>query len=382
MAIKFSFWKTLLFWIGILVSGQSLAKDYFFSGTVGKYPVYMSLDIENETVSAFYFYKNKLIDIYLVGKMKGSVLYLTTDFGLEDQSEVFKLTWNSKKCNGTWTKGGKTLKVNLTAVPDSDPKNSRCERNTFIRDNHYPLVSRAKIELFQLKALDSTRTVSGKLIRYFEEVHTGMILFRVDDGYTNEELMRMNQFLEALHVSYFLSALECSSYSETPIYFDISARHIHFNPEWMCFAVTGSYYCGGAHPDEFSDVVNFSIISGKNHKLEDFITDQTIANDTNLNSKFNELVLNYFGEKHPELFNVTEESKNDPGIALDLECEYNRPELWSFEYLQGVATPTGFYLIPGFEHFRSYCNWPDWSFIPYSQLESLIKPEFKSITEW
>lgn len=385
MVIKFSYTKTLLFWFGILVSGQVLANEYFFSGTIGKYPVYLNLDVENESVSAYYFYENKLIDIYLTGKIKGSVLYLTTDFGLrdkEDPAEVFKLNWNPEKCSGTWTKGAKTLKVNLTAVPDSDPKNARCERNPYIRDNHYPSASRAKIELFRLKALDSVRTVNGKLVRYFEETHTGMILYRVDGGYEKDQLIRVNQFLEALHVSYFLSALECGSYSETPVYFDISARHIHFNPEWMCFAVTGSYYCGGAHPDKFSDVINFSVSSGKNYTLEDLIATPVTTSDTNMNSNFSEIVLDYFREKYPDFFNFTEEDKNDPNIALDMECEYNRPELWSLEYLQGVAIPTGFYLIPAFEHFRSYCNWPDWSVIPYSQLESLIKPEFKSITEW
>jgi hypothetical protein len=374
--IKSFGYTTLLWLLFVLCYSRSNAAVYSYSGTLEKLPIYLSINFAKEEISATYFYKNKLVNIDLVGKRKNDFLYLSNDFGLEDEEsiaaiETFKLKWNPKICTGTWTKGSRVLKVNLKALTAKELSHPKHLNNPYIQASGLNDLNKIKTGLFRLKSLDSVTYEAGIKVRHFREVNTGLTFFRVDSGYTQPQLVQINQFLESIHLDYFFEVLSCRSYSRYEVYFDVAPYRIFFNSEWMAFGLMGSFYCGGAHPDELTQTINFHIPSGKDCSLSE-ILNQFSSLDSDTHSEiFSEEVLAYFKQIKPDYFTETTDSQ-------DMECEYNRPELWNLE-MSAILQENGILLVPTMEHYRGFCNWPDWSFVPYKVIATHIDPRFKSI---
>lgn len=355
---------------------------YSFAGKIDKFPIYLSVSFDGNSISGSYFYKNQLVNIDLTGKMKDKILYLSNDFDMNDEEntiEVFKLNWNTKNSNGTWTKNKKVLKVTLSPIPDSELNPTKLKNNPFLNATAYNPLTRVKIGLFKLAKIDTMLQIDGRNLSYFKETHSNIQLFRVDNGYSATELNSINQFLESKHIDHFLGYLDCKSYSRYEVYYDFNYDQIRFNKEWFCFATIGSYYCGGAHPDEYMESVNFHIPSKRNYKLDELIHDIEISDETYGNSMFNKIVVQYFKKNNPEYFSEDEKSDDESEENIDNACEYYRPELYTLS-ISAVATKDGFMLFPYFEHYRGFCNWPSWCVIPYSELNTLIPEKFKTIT--
>lgn len=379
------FKKSLIVFFFFGLNFTALADNtYSFAGKIDKFPIYLSVSFEGSSISGVYFYKNQLVNIDLTGKMKDKTLYLSNDFDMNEEEskiEVFKLNWNTKSCNGTWTKNKKVFKVNLTPVSEADKNPLKLKNNPYLNPSQYSILSRVKIGLFKLAKLDTINQIDGRNLTFFRETHTDVDLFRVENGYSAEELVSINQFLEAKHIEHFLGFLDCKSYSRYEVYYDFSYQDISFGKEWFTYATIGSYYCGGAHPDEYMESVNYHIPSKRSFSLEDIISDVKIADEVYSNSTFNKLVVDYFKRTQPDYFNTT--SNPDDGSEENSEeaCEYSRPELYTLS-ISAVATKDGFVLYPYFEHYRGFCNWPSWCIVPYSEIGQLIPEKFKSITRW
>lgn len=357
---------------------------YSFAGKIDKFPIYMEVSIDGNSISGAYFYKNQLVNIPLTGRFQGKTLYLTNDFEVgeaEEKIEVFKLNWNTKSCTGSWIKNKKTLKVNLNPIPAAELNPAKINTNPFLKASEYSALNRVKIGLFKLTKIDSILQVDGRTLCFFKETHSQIQLFRVDNGYSPDELTGINAFLEFKHISHYLGYLECKSYSMYEVYYEFSYEDINFSKEWFTFATIGSYYCGGAHPDEYMEAVNYHIPSKKNFELEDIIQDIPTSDETLNNSTFTKQVIAYFERTHPEYFDRSVSNENSDSENMDDECEYNRPELYTVS-ISGVATKDGFVLFPYFEHYRGFCNWPSWCVVPYTELANLIPASKQSIMKW
>jgi hypothetical protein len=361
--------KTRLIFLFLFFTGfnQIHGQTHSFSGTIGKYPIYIEFTLDGSKVEGYYFYKNKLIDIGFSGAYKAGVITAkTTDgFGeVVENPEIFKFKWPNKTPIGTWTNKGKTSELKLlplTAKETSSPKwdNSYLAQQMSDISN----LKKVKIGLFKLKEDGQPRIINRVKVRYFTEVNSGLTFFRIDSGFVANKLNDMNSYLEFFHISEFLGSLDCGSYSSYGSDYNFDVSNITVSNDLICFSVFATFYCGGAHPDEVNFGMNYDLKTRSKINSEDYLI-------SGKEEAFQQLVLAYFTKTYPGYFDP--ERPDD-----DMECEYNNPELWTTD-CSFTFTDEGLKLHPSFAHYKAPCLDPEWAVVPYSELKELIKPEYYS----
>lgn len=364
---SFSKRKLLLsFFLFMTCSTKIWGQTHSFSGTIGKYPIYLQFTLEGSNVEGTYFYKNKLINISLSGNYKSGVIILNSKDAYGDtpkNPEVFKFKWPNKVLEGTWTYKGKSTPLKLAALTSKETDNPKCSNPYFKKETSSDL-TKVKVGLFKLKEDGPVRIVNQVKIRQFKEVLTGISLFRIDSGLVSEKQKDANFYLEYLHLSEFLSSLECTSSSTFGSDYIFDASNIMISNDLVCFSVFVAYFCGGAHPEESSYGVNFNLNTHKKAESSDYLLPGKEA-------AFEERIFTYLSKKNPGYF-------DGEMVDDDMECEYNNPELWTAD-CNFVFTAWGVRLFPSFPHYKAPCLEPEWSIIPYSELKDLIKPEYRRI---
>ncbi len=341
------------------------AQTHSFSGTIGKYPIYIQFSLEGSKVEGYYFYKNKLIDISLSGNYKsGFITLLSKDVYGEttENPETFKFNWPNKLPEGTWTQQGKSLPLKLTALTPKETSSPKCS-NPYVKKEAYVAndLTKVKIGLFKLKQDGPVTSVNHVKIRTFSEVLTGISLFRIDSGLVAEKQKDANLYLEYLQLSEFLTSLECGSYSAFGADYNFNVSDITISNDLMCFSVFLVFYCGGAHPEESSYGMNYNLNTHQQIESDDYLIPEK-------EKAFDERVLAYLSKENPGYF--------DSDMPDDeMLCEYNNPELWT-SGCHFVFTSDGVRLLPSFPHYKAPCMDPEWSVIPYSELKDLVKPEY------
>jgi hypothetical protein len=355
----------------LFCSNQLVGQTHSFSGTIGKYPIYLQMTITGSNVEGYYFYKNKLIDISLAGSFKSGTITLNSsdEYVVEvTDPETFKFKWPSKAIEGTWTQKGKSLPLKLTPLSAKETNSSKCSNPYFKKEvSAASDLTKVKVGLLKLKQVNSVQIINHIKIRYFEEVNTKITLFRIDSGLVAEKQNNANLYLEYLQISECLSSLECASYSSYGSDYNYSVSDINLSNDLICFSVFTSYYCGGPHPDESNYGINYHLNSQTKITSSDYLI-------PNKETAFEERVYNYLAKTVPEYFQERSESDSDDP---EMDCEYNNRELWTTD-CSFVFTPEGIRLLPSFAHYASFCLNPEWSVIPYSELKDLIKPEYYS----
>lgn len=342
-----------------------------YSGTIGKYPIYLQIKVKDGKASGYYFYKNKLIDISLSGTYQGGLVTLkaTDEFGnAVTDPETLTFKWSNKILSGTWLQKGKSLPLKLSPLSAKETSSPKC-LNTHLKKSN-PItndLTKVKIGLFKLKEVDSTRTINGIKIRFFKELNTEIELFRIDSGMTATKQKDANSYLEYLHLSEFLESLECASYSSYGSDFGYGIGDLTLSNDLICFSVFKTYYCGGAHPDEENYGINYDL----NTQTKVHSSDYLMAANTTV---FEERVYRYLTQRAPEYFNQSNESDSS---NPDMDCAYSRKELWTTD-CEFVFTANGIKLLPSFAHYAAFCLEPEWAVIPYSEIDDVIKPEYLS----
>lgn len=363
---SFSARKGLLsFFLFIICTGKICSQTHSLSGTIGKYPIYLQFTLEGSGAEGTYFYKNKLINISLSGSYKSGFITLTSKdvYGeTPENPEVFKFKWPNKVLEGTWTYKGKSTPLKLAALTPKELNSPKCSNPYFKKEaSANNDLTKVKVGLFKLKEDGPVRVINQVKIRQFKEVLTGISLFRIDSGLVAEKQKDANLYLENFHISEFLQALECASYSAFGSDYSFDASNISISNDLMCFSVFVAYYCGGAHPEESSYGINYNLNTHEKIESGDYLLPGKEA-------AFEERVFTYLSKENPGYFEG--EMTDD-----DMECEYNNPELWTAD-CNFVFTTSGVRLLPSFPHYKAPCLDPEWSVIPYSELKDLIKPEF------
>lgn len=344
---------------------KSFSQTHSFSGTIGKYPIYLQFTLEGSKVEGYYFYKNKLIDISLSGNYKtGFITLVSKDVYDEtaENPETFKFKWPNKLPEGTWAYEGKSLPLKLAALTPKETSSPKCSNPYFKKEvSAASDLTKVKIGLFKLKQDGPAKTINQVKIREFSEVLTGISLFRIDSGLVAEKQKDANLYLEYLQLSKFLTSLECASYSASGSDYSFSVSNITISNDLMCFSVFSVFYCGGAHPDESSYGVNYNLNTHQKIEVSDYLK-------PGKENEFNERLLAYLTKENPGYFNG--DMPDD-----EMGCEYNNPELWTTD-CNFVFTASGIRLLPSFPHYKAPCLDPEWSVIPYSEVKDLVKPEY------
>lgn len=369
-----SFSKRMLllpFFLFILCVGKIYGQTHSFSGTIGKYPIYIEMTIEGSSVSGHYFYKNKLIDISLAGTSKAGLITLKSsdEYGQDiSDPETFKFKWPNKTIEGTWSQKGKSLPLKLAALTAKETGSPKCS-NPYFKKEVYAAsdLTKVKVGLFKLKEVNTVQTINHIKIRYFEEVNTKIALFRIDSGLVAEKQKDANLYLEFLQISEFLSSLECATYSTYGSDYSYSVSDITISNDLISFSVFTAFFCGGAHPEESNYGISYDLTKHQTIKSSDFL----ISGKENT---YEERVYAYLAKNTPKYFNENNESEE---YDVGMECEYSKKELWTVD-CDFVFTSDGIKLLPSFPHYAAPCLEPEWAVIPYSELKDLIKPEYYS----
>lgn len=344
-------------------------ETHSFSGSIGKYPIYLQLNITGSNVSGYYFYKNKLIDISFIGTYKAGLVTLkvTDPFGeVPEEPEVFKFKWPNKTPVGTWANKGKSLELKLLPLTLKETSSPKLLNPYFVKENpeinnpNSPLI-KVKVGLFKLKEDGPTSISNGIKIRYFKEITTGISLFRIDSGLVADKQKDANLYLESFQLSEFFRSMECASYSTYGADYNFNVSTISISNDLLCFSVFVAYYCGGAHPEENNYGVNFDLNTHQRIESGDYLLPGKEA-------VFETRVFDYLSGTYPGYF-----SKESPEDVM--ECEYYTRELWTSD-CDFTFTDEGLKLHPSFPHYKAPCLDPEWAVIPYSELKAVIKPEF------
>lgn len=365
---SFSKGKLLLsFFLFMAYPGKIYSQTHSLSGTIGKYPIYLQFTLEGNSTEGYYFYKNKLINIPLSGSYKSGFITLTSKdvYGeTPENPEVFKFKWPNKVLEGTWTHKGKSTPLKLAALTPKELNSPKCSNPYFKKETSSTNdLTKVKVGLFKLKEDGLPRMVNKVKIRQFKEVLTGISLFRIDSGLVAEKQKDANFYLEYLHLSEFLTSLECASNSAFGSDYSFDASNITISNDLLCFSVFTAYYCGGAHPEESSYGINYNLNTHKKIESGEYLIPGKEA-------AFEERVFACLAKENPGYF-------EGDMVDDDMECEYNNQELWTAD-CNFVFTGSGVRLLPSFPHYKAPCLDPEWSVIPYSELKDLIKPEYYS----
>lgn len=360
-------YRLLSLFIFLISSSQIFGQIHSFSGTIGKYPVYFQMTIEGSNVTGYYFYKNKLTDLPLSGTYKSGMITLKSsdEYGGDiSEPETFKFKWPNKAPEGSWSKKGKQLGLKLNPLTTKETNSPKCSnphlvKSDFVKND----LIRVKIGLFRLKEVDSVKTINRIKIRHFEEVLTGIELFRIDSGMVAEKQKDANSYLEYLQISEFLESLSCASYSTYGAEYNFGLTSLSLSTDFLCFSVFKTYYCGGAHPNEDNYAVNYNLNTHETVSWSEYLIPgkETI---------YDERIYAYLAKSAPEYF---DESNSTESADVYVDCNYSQRSLWVD--CDFVFTADGVKLLPSFAHFAAFCLEPEWAIVPYSELKDLIKPE-------
>ena len=291
------YYVLLLFFVGF-----SFVNAQTYEGSIGKYPIYLELDVdyEDDNATAFYFYKSQLKQIDLKGTYKDSKLEIFTND--DDDIESFSLVLDDDKITGVWQKGNRQLNVKLK------------KGNT-------------NLETFKRQTLafvrDSITTHHNKSLVWLTEVHSKKISFRLGNGFNKSQREFVNKILDSIHTKNAIIALECN-------WADFRPEIELVSNQYLSFSETYELYCGGAHPNYGVQGYNFDL---KNLKQLKLLTD--------LYPKLN----------HFELLKNKYQNDKD----LQSECEYfDDKSHW--DYYSWIITEKGLVVAPSYPHAMTPCE--------------------------
>lgn len=294
--------KIKLIVLSLFYSLFSQAQTY--EGKIGDFEILLDLSLQEgrTEASALYFYKSK--SIYLDGFYENSELILSVHFGEElEKKELFKLKKDKTKLTGIWQSNGKNLKVELkeTSIDIDDYRESKFE---FVRD--------------------SVSTLGTKELVWFTELFSEERLFRLGNGFTKSQREFLNPILDAMHIMYAYTNLDCI-YVERTIDLKLVSDH------YVSFIDHLSLYCGGPHPNYETVGYNFDI---KNKIALEEITDLFP------NLEFYSILKNKY--------------QNDSNLVE--ECKYFNDEApWQNHYTW-FMNKEGLSIMPFYPHGMTYCG--------------------------
>ncbi|WP_397364461.1 hypothetical protein [Olleya sp. R77988] len=311
----------------ILLLFPIVAWSQAYAGYVGKIPIHLEISInENDDdptkgrLDGCYFYDSKLISIPLSGVFDNDNYTMVDGYhyfedSVNDADEVFNLQKNGNQLIGTLKLKEDTFKVVLTKTEEDPIDDYRDPKLTFIKD--------------------SVSTYQDKQLVWFHEKYSGAQLFRLGNGFTQQQRETFNLKLDSLHLEDATGALDCNSWFEL-------SHTIHLvDSQFISFRKSYSVYCGGAHPSHGTVGYTFDLTT---LKLIDTI--ETL---------------------YPEVdfFKLLKDKYQDETDEFQDECDVFT-EASNWDYKQWNLTPKGVNLTPSYPHAMTACE--DDYFLSYDEI--------------
>jgi len=363
-----------------------LSETLLLKGTVGKSPIVMQLEIEdNENVYGNYFYTKTGLNIPFEGVTldKKFSFHAGSRFNEKEKQELFVLDRKGDSFTGKWTFNGKTLTVNLERITKDDVKHPYAI-NPYLRDENFDDLDYYRSSLAQFERMDSITVINGVSLQWFRETHSGIEIYRVVKGLPMDQITFVNNYLEALQVEAFTHYGSCS-YGGDETEYSVYMSYTFVNKDFLSFAMGYNYYCGGAHPDYSTNFHNLDLKNQKKLNADDILQFEGIVSKEDNYSLWSIYRENSFGPiingalqaAYPAYFQNENENESENEEYYEGEdCNYNNPALWAFSDV--LITETGLQFSAYFPRYMRSCDDPEWAVLPYSELKEFINPAYKS----
>jgi len=342
-----------------------------YQGAIGSFPIVMMLeyDVSNKTEPyiASYFYKKQKRDIELSGKSINGLIIIYLKDENNKVSETFCLKKNGATLQGTWENGTKTLNVLLTEITNIEAIPHRSIQLPNIKKGS-EVYSYLKSAEMVLKKADSTSQFMNYTLSWWTEAKSEITFFRVQNGYSESILKKINSFLEEKQFEYLDNYYSCKTKPKDEIDYSADMKPAFLDDKYLSFYINSDYDCGGTHPgfehyDYTFDVKNnFKILT-----LEDFIYFKEEKPPIQHSDAWTNYRIKVFS---PKLLQILK--KIFPkDMKQDADCEaYN-----SWDFCDWHLTKKGFYVSNAPVYGAKQC----WLYfmIPYKTLSKFSKGKYQ-----
>lgn len=377
---KGMFWCRLVAFFLYVVSPALLAAEgaQVYSGMLGKMAIVMELDLRDpEQVIGRYFYRKHHHDLSLEGRLQDQQLRLVEGRDRYDGAPrpELRLQRSPQGWQGEWVGAqGKRLVVKLTQPTIEEPPAGA-------EPFWYRLYEASPYEFLRLKELPlkpgKRQDFMGHELQWWTEAVSGLAMFEVLSGYSQEQLDSINQQLRArLHeevIGYHACKLGAG---DSRAEFLQTVRPRLLSAHVVSLSIFTSYDCGGAHPD-FSDApLTLDVHTGKPLGLEDLLwvgEGPAFHYRAKREHKSDEDSVNFdvfsqYRNRHFAPWLVEQWRQIAPGELPepgdDLECNYSDPEIWDFP--SWYLNEKGIVFDPIFPRVARACEGTEWSVLPYA----------------
>ncbi len=341
--------------------------DLLLEGKIGKASVVMELTVNGTEVSGNYYYKRFKKSIPLEGTfIDASSIELVYEHW--DTKETFRIKeigkGNEIVYSGTWKneEHATPLPVTLTVL---DPLKIVL-RNTLILKNKvstYDYSRLADIQIIQ----DSVQTLNPECsLVWLRDTLSGFSFFRIKPNMALKGIDSINKNMNDLQISNILSYLDCLGEYTSEI------SSLYMRGHVFSFALSGSYDCGGAHPDFGTTGYTYNMETGKTMELTDFLyfgktkADYPPKEDYKFGSEVvGPGIVKLLTTLYP--VDMKKPAKDDEG-----DCDYSDTDSWN--YPAWYLTADGLYLYPYFYRAARNCDGAEFSYIPYKVLQKYKNP--------
>jgi hypothetical protein len=349
-----------------------------YTGTLGKQNIVMELPQPHSGTifDARYFYTRHRIDIGLGGNMTAND-HLSLE---EDRSRNgFDLVRQPDGgWKGTWTPPeGPDLPVSLhpatlPPLPASAPDFLKHARENmpyvYLRLRNMGLVR------------DKQQSFMGHRLQWWREPGSGIRLFQIEDGYSDDQRQRINRVLMSALWEEVDSYYGCVGGDGAGGDYRLRVKPTFLSASAVSIVKYFNSYCGGAYPTSGRTPINLDAHTGRKLWLDDILwlgkgrpfhyspipgeEEDFPANLARLGQwtghqkqVFVPWLIHQFKRRYPKQMSS---SKDQCGYADD-------PDIWAFS--DWYLTSKGIFFIPTFPHVVAACSeMDDWSLLPYSEI--------------
>ncbi len=199
------------------------------------------------------------------------------------------------------------------------------------------------------------------------EVNNSPVSFlKIDSGISATAARTINRRLHNKAFEYADLYFSCASGSVPTDYsFDVS--NVFITSHIISICVSGSYYCGNASIEDWTDAFNFEAVTGKQLRLNDVLyfkgTSSTTPDELFLTDQYTNKLVDLLSGLYPAQM---VSPKDEEG------CDFRDNSVW--QYGSWYFTPSGIFLKPWFRHFQMECSEENWSVILYKTVAKFNNP--------
>jgi hypothetical protein len=388
----------------VLITTPAIADPVIYAGTLGKAEIVVELTDDPATASTVagrYFYKSQGADIPLQARnaADGKIELAEEEACGSDKcgdgqaapiAAVWKLAVNGDRINGTWN-GKKSLVIALKRVATRPGEAaSPLDLHRFTEDEFYgeKEITR-EASPFDYLRLDMPAVASKREgwpdagFAYVTDPRTTFATPRIVDLVGGADVSKANALLQSRHWQASLEALNCKALQFAGFhqdgrpfstndggtlggYEDATYKVTALTPKLMSWRESGSLFCGGAHPYNFSNGYVMDVARGALLSLEHMFKD---ARE---------------GKPGPSVVGFVKEKREKPSeqTEVEFEEECGTDELIG-EYLAAsfVRKDDALRIVFGLQnlpHAINACG-DDLLEMPVAEAAHLLRPEFAAL---